>query len=201
MFGVHRRQFVREGAALRLDFRSVAFLGVQGLLLAAEAVPAQHACDGREVTRDAQAVAQLRERGVGLLPNEFHESADGILIELGRRSARVGLGLDGAGGAASLQEADEEGQVDGEQVGNLAERVFAAINGRDDTFPEIVGVRTHGSTSLGGSPKSFYSVCYPGANRSKNTVLRLAVLAGQPAQQRHDELVGVSPQHPSSTVR
>jgi transposase-like protein len=31
---------------------------------------------------------------------------------------------------------------------------------------------------------------------NKNTVLRLAVLAGQRAKELHDELVGFSPQHP-----
>ncbi len=31
---------------------------------------------------------------------------------------------------------------------------------------------------------------------NKNTVLRLAVLAGQHAKELHDELVGFSPQHP-----
>jgi LacI family transcriptional regulator len=36
---------------------------------------------------------------------------------------------------------------------------------------------------------------------NKNTVIRLAVRAGQHAQELHDELVGVSPQHPGSAVR
>ena len=36
---------------------------------------------------------------------------------------------------------------------------------------------------------------------NKNTVIRLAVLAGEHAQQLHDELVGFSPQHPGSAVR
>src|SRR5215475_1783718 len=87
---------------------------------------------------------------------------------LGGGSAAVGLGLDGAGGTPSLQEPDEEGEVDGEEVGDMAERVFAAINGGDEAFPEIDGVRTHESTSLGAAPpKSFYSACYPCANRSR----------------------------------
>jgi hypothetical protein len=46
-----------------------------------------------------------------------------------------------------LQEADEEGEVDGEEVGNLAERVFAAIDGSGDAFPEVEGVRAQESTS------------------------------------------------------
>src|SRR5205814_5241960 len=77
---------------------------------------------------------------------------DGVLVKFGGASAAVGLGLDGPGGAAALQEADEEGQVDGEQVGKVAQRVLAAINGSDDAFAEIVGVRTHGSTSSGSPP-------------------------------------------------
>jgi hypothetical protein len=60
--------------------------------------------------------------------------------------------LDGTGRAAPLQEPDEEGEIDGEEAGDLAERVFAAIDGGDDAFPEIKGVRTHGSTSLGAVP-------------------------------------------------
>lgn len=36
---------------------------------------------------------------------------------------------------------------------------------------------------------------------NKNTVLRLAVLAGQHAKELHDELVGFSPQHAGSAVR
>jgi LacI family transcriptional regulator len=36
---------------------------------------------------------------------------------------------------------------------------------------------------------------------NKNTVVRLAILAGQHAQQLHDELVDFSPQHPRSAVR
>jgi hypothetical protein len=55
--------------------------------------------------------------------------------------------------APSLQEPDEEGEIDGEEVGNLAERVFAAIDGGDNAFPEIEGVRTHGSTSFVAVPQ------------------------------------------------
>jgi LacI family transcriptional regulator len=36
---------------------------------------------------------------------------------------------------------------------------------------------------------------------NKNTVLRLALLAGQHAKALHDELVGFSPRHAGSTVR
>ena len=36
---------------------------------------------------------------------------------------------------------------------------------------------------------------------NKNTVIRLAVLAGQHAQQLHDELVAFSPSNPRGTVR
>jgi hypothetical protein len=110
--GVYLRPFFREGNALRLDFRLVALLGVQGLLLARDAEPAQHACDGRDVTTDAQAVAQFREGGVGLLANEGAESPDGNPVELGSRSTAVRLGLDGPGGPPSLQEPDHEARAD-----------------------------------------------------------------------------------------
>ena len=36
---------------------------------------------------------------------------------------------------------------------------------------------------------------------NKNTVVRLALLAGQHAQDLHDEFVAFSPQHPGSSVR
>jgi transposase-like protein len=36
---------------------------------------------------------------------------------------------------------------------------------------------------------------------NKNTVIRLAVLAGQHAQQLHDELVAFSPKDPGGAVR
>src|SRR5262249_22595415 len=159
VFGVHRRQGCGEGGAVRLDVRPVALFGMEGFLLAADAVLAQDPSDRRDVTRDAQAVAQFREGSVGLFPDEFQESPEGGGCEFGGGAATVGLGLDRAGGAASLQEPDEEGQAHGEQVGNLAQRVFAAIKGRDDPFPEIVGIRTHGGTSFGAAPPS-HSIPY-----------------------------------------
>jgi hypothetical protein len=125
---------------------------MQGLLPAGDAVPAQHARDGRDVTGDAQAVVQFCEGSVGVFADQGEESPDGDRIELGGGAAAVGLGLDGPGRTPSLQEPDEEGEIDGEEAGNLAERVFTAINGRDDARAEIVGVRTHEDTSLGCPP-------------------------------------------------
>lgn len=104
------------------------------------------------MTGDAQPFAQFRQRGVRLLLHEFQELADGVVIQFGGGAAAVGLGLDGTGGAPPLQETDEEGKIDEEQAGDLAEGVFAAIDGRDDTLPEIVRIRTHGGTSLDCAP-------------------------------------------------
>jgi hypothetical protein len=88
-----------------------------------------------------------------LLADECEQPPDGGRIELRRGAARVRLGLDGTGRTPSLQEADEKGEIDGEEVGDLAERVFTAVDGGDDAFPEIEGVRTHGSTSFVAAPQ------------------------------------------------
>src|SRR5205085_9247019 len=94
----------------------------------------------------------------GLFPDQFEESLDGGVVKFGGGPAPMGLGLDGPGRAASLQKADEEGQADGEQVGQLAERVLAAVNRGDEVFSEIVGVRNHGGTSFLAAPPSYSSL-------------------------------------------
>src|SRR5262249_40569796 len=100
-----------------------------------------------------------REGGVGLFADEGAESPDGRRVKLGSRSTAVRLGLDGPSGPPPLQKPNEEGKVDGENVGNLTERVFAAINGSDDAFSQIDRIRTHGSTSLRAVPLS-HSIPY-----------------------------------------
>src|SRR5262249_61409045 len=97
---------------------------------------------------------------------------DGGRVGLGGGPAPVGLGLDGAGRAPPLQEPDEEGEVDGEEVGDLAERMFAAIDGSDDALPEVDGVRTHESTSLVAVPR--HSIPYVTPGRTALTVQRYA---------------------------
>jgi hypothetical protein len=128
------------------------------------------------VTRDAQAVPQFREGGIGLFADEGAESPDSSPVELGRRSTAVRLGLHGPGGPPSLQEPDEEGKVDREDVGDLAERVFATINSSDDAFPKIHRVRTQGSTSLRAA-LSYYSIPY--VTRVRTALVEALTRAGQ----------------------
>src|SRR5262249_19385222 len=77
-------------------------------------------------------------------------------IEPGRGAAAMRLGLDRTGGATSLQQPDEEGQADGEQVGDLTQRILTAINDAHDAFTQIIGVGTHEDTSSGDVPSLGY---------------------------------------------
>jgi hypothetical protein len=57
---------VKDATELLYAF-AVAFTGMQGLLLAGEALASEDAGDGAEAAGDAQAVPQLGERGIGLV--------------------------------------------------------------------------------------------------------------------------------------
>jgi hypothetical protein len=115
-------------------------------------MPGEHTGNRAQVAGDSQAVAQFPEGGVGLLADEFQEACDGGRVELGLGASAVVLGLDRTGPPSALQKADEEGQADGEQVGNLAEGVFTPIDGGDDVFTEIVGVGAHENASFLDTP-------------------------------------------------
>jgi hypothetical protein len=112
----------------------------------------EHTGDRAEVAGDTQAVAQFPEGGVGALADEFQEACDGGRVELGSGASAVVLGLDRTGPPSALQEADEEGQADREQVSNLAEGVFAPIDGGNDAFAEIGGLGSHGDASFLDTP-------------------------------------------------
>jgi hypothetical protein len=165
VLGGYRCQFLREGGALGLDIRLVAFLGVQRLLLAGEAVPVQDARNGRKMTRHPEPVPQFHERGVGLLADEFQEGSDGGRVECRSGAPSVGLGQDRSGGTTALQQPRQEGQADREQVSDLAEREFLAVNSGNDAFTEIVGVRTHVTPPSQDAPQvvlfPLLSVCKP----------------------------------------
>ena len=124
--------------------------------------------DRHEATGDAKPVPEFRERGVGLVADQGEQPRVRGGVEFGSRTTRVGFGIDGPRAAFALEEPDEERQADGEQVGELAERVVAAIDGRHDAFPKVVGIGagTAGSPSRA-YPEVFYSVCDPCVNRSR----------------------------------
>ena len=107
----------------------------------------QGAGDGAEVDRGSEAVAEFRQGGIGLRPDEFKQASVGSGIEFALRYTSVRLGLNGARVAVALKESDDAGEADGEQVRELTQGVFAPIHGSDDALSEVVGVRTHGHTS------------------------------------------------------
>src|SRR2546421_417133 len=55
-------------------------------------------------------------------------------------------------GAPSLQQPHEEGQANGEELGDLTQRIRAAIDDAHNAFTQVVGVRTHEDTSSGDLP-------------------------------------------------
>jgi hypothetical protein len=121
-----------KGPAEFLYAFAVAFAGMQGLLLAGEALAVEGTGDGAETTGKAQAVAQFGERGIGLVAYQGEQTLDVVRAEAGLGSSGMGFRLDGAGIAASIQQADEEGEADGEEACQLAEGMFVAIDGGDD---------------------------------------------------------------------
>ncbi len=138
---------------------------MHGFLLARDAVPAQPPRQGTDRVVDAPAVAQFREGGVGLFPDELQEPLGGGGVQFRGGTPAVGLGLDRSGGTPPLQQSDEEGEIDAEQVGNLAEREVMAIHGSDDALAKVVGIRTQRSTSTRLTPRS-HSLPYVNRRRT-----------------------------------
>jgi hypothetical protein len=100
-------------------------------------VPAQGPGDRHHGTRDAEAIPQFGQGGIGLFPDKGQQACFGRGIELAR-GPRLGLGLHGPSVAFALQETDDAGEADGKQVGNLAEGMFAPLDGGDNAFPKVV---------------------------------------------------------------
>ena len=72
-----------------------------------------------------------------------------------RTTAAVRLGCDGTGVPSVSQQADDAGETDREQAGELAQGVFAAIHSGHDALTEVVGVRTHSRTSSRSPPNTY----------------------------------------------
>jgi hypothetical protein len=74
----------------------------------------------------------LLQGGVGLLADQSSEASPVVGPQGKRRATPVRLGLQGAGVAATLEEADDEREVDAKPSGDLALGALMMINrGRD----------------------------------------------------------------------
>ena len=149
---VHAGQFRAEVSPLLLDLRAVLLVGAKDLLLAREPQLLQGALDGREAARDAQPLAQFLESRVGLLANQLLESFQVVRPQRGGASARRGLGIQRAGAAVELQQADDEGEADDEGSSGGSARKFDA----DASRSVVMNCRftPRGHTSSHGSPGS-----------------------------------------------
>src|SRR6266542_7147352 len=108
----------------------------------------------------------FRARGVGLVADQGEQPRVRSGVEFGSWTTSVGLGMDRPRAALALEEPDEERQADGKQVGQLAERIVAALDGSHDAFPKVVGIGAHGRISSWAYPVVFYSACHACGNRS-----------------------------------
>ena len=110
---------------------------MQALLLArqTEAVDGVPQC--LQTAREATALLQLLQRGVGLLPYQLGEAFQVVGPEGRRRSAPVRLGVKRPGGSATLKQANDEGGADAKKSGNLTNRAFVMIDGGHDPFSKI----------------------------------------------------------------
>lgn len=87
-----------------------------------------------------------------MLADELLQADEILIAEQRLGTAAVRFGLDGIGTSVPLEESDEETEADGEEIGDFAEGVLTALNGGEDTFPEIGGVGSHEAPpSLDGS--------------------------------------------------
>jgi hypothetical protein len=160
--------FLLEGGTLRLDFGAVPFVGMFALFLAADAVALQGAVKGRQATGHAQLLAQFRQGGIGVLADEFQQTALRVFVQFMRTAAAMWLGGNRSGLAFALLQADDDRHIDREQGSELSQRLAAALHRRHDAFTQIVGKSSHDDTSsrAGDLPKTFYPVWHAKGNRS-----------------------------------
>ena len=105
--------------------------------------------DGHDAASDAEALAQFLERRIGLLADQLAEPLQVLRSQRRRMSAAVGLGLDRAGTAVGLQQADDEREAHDEAASDLAQRALTSLDGVQDALSEIVGIGGHGSPPHG----------------------------------------------------
>src|SRR5512142_2233571 len=136
------------GLTLRLILGPVPLLRMERLLLADEFQFLQRASEGRATARDSQLLAQLIERGIGVLSHQFAEAILALEVQGGWVSAPMGLGFERAGLAASAEQARDEGETDTEPAGDLTERSVAGIDRGGDALSEVYGIRFHPAPPL-----------------------------------------------------
>jgi hypothetical protein len=90
--------------------------------------------------RGAQPLAQFGQGSVGLLADQHEQAAVAVGGHLGGRTAAAGLGGEGAGLAAALQQAADPGNTDAEEVGDLLAGEPAVVAGAHDALAEVLGV-------------------------------------------------------------
>jgi hypothetical protein len=78
-----------------------------------------------------EAVAQLGQRSVGLLGDEYHQAITVLRGQLEWCPTAVGPGGKGAGLAAALQQTADPGGGHAEQVGELLAGAVALVDGSD----------------------------------------------------------------------
>jgi hypothetical protein len=78
-----------------------------------------------------------------LVAYQVEQTLDVLGIEAGFASSGMGFGLEGAGMAATMQEAYEKGEADREEMGELTQGMLVAIDGSNDMLAEVCGVGPH----------------------------------------------------------
>ena len=126
-----------EPAALLPHVGPVALGGVQALLLAGQAEAVEGEPQGLQATPEAAPPPQLLQRGVGLLANQAGEPPQVARPENRGRAAPVRPGGERPGGAAPLEQANDEGGADAEDAGDPADRALVMIDRRRDPLPKI----------------------------------------------------------------
>jgi hypothetical protein len=154
-----------ERLTLRLILRPVPLLCVERRLLTGE-FSFSTAREGRAAARDAQLLAQLIERGIGVLSHQFTEMLIALVIQSGRMSAPIRLGFERAGLAASAEQACDKGETDAESAGDLSERTFAVIDGGGDALSEVHGMGLHPAPPPN-LFSSFILPCWPSNRESR----------------------------------
>jgi len=110
----------------------------------------------------------LLQGGVGLLTDQFLEALPIIRTQGRGRASSVGLGVQRVGDAASLEQAEDEGEADAEPSGDLALGALTMIDRRRDPLAKILRVGAHGCLLLSdsrGFTMSAPRVFFPSATR------------------------------------
>jgi hypothetical protein len=164
-----------ERAAFLLDIGTVSLIGVLGLLLAGQSQAAQGPPQGCQTASEAAPLAQLLQGGVGLLADQFREASPVVRPQGKGRATPVRLRVQGAGVAASLEQADDEREVDAEPSGDLALGALMMINCGRNPLAQILRVGTHDDLLRLQSPGASASTpreFFPSATRKYTALVR-----------------------------